>query len=106
MCLPTYRPTDNAKTAAVNHIAGVAAINPKMVSFASAYGFSIHTCVVYDPASKGGVEAAVRVAKDDLCLRATNFRDRYNDVADLISAFETYTSQINSKMHSSSGEIP
>ena len=51
--VPAYVLTDNAKTAAVKHIAGVAVINPKMVSFASAYGFSIQTCVVYDPASKG-----------------------------------------------------
>ena len=47
-----YVLTDNAKTAAVKHIAGVAVINSKMVAFASAYGFSMQTCVVYDPASK------------------------------------------------------
>ena len=30
------------------------------------YGTTVHTCVPYDPQSKGGVEASVRVAKDDL----------------------------------------
>ena len=104
--IPAYLLTDNAKTAAVNHIAGVAVINSKMVSFASAYGFSIQTCVVYDPASKGGVEAAVRVAKEDLCPRDTNFRDNYQSTADLIIACDNYTTQINSRVHSGSGEIP
>ena len=77
-----------------------------MVSFASAYGFSIQTCVVYDPASKGGVEAAVRVAKEDLCPRDTNFRANYPAVADLISACDDYTALVNSRVHSGSGEIP
>ena len=104
--IPAYVLTDNAKTAAVSHIAGVAVINSKMVSFASAYGFSIQTCVVYDPASKGGVEAAVRVAKEDLCPRDTNFRANHQTTADLIAACDDYTAQINSRVHSGSGEIP
>ena len=104
--IPAYVLTDNAKTAAVNHIAGVAVINSKMVSFASAYGFSIQTCVVYDPASKGGVEAAVRVAKEDLCPRDTNFRANYQTTADLIIACDDYTALVNSRVHCGSGEIP
>jgi len=104
--IPTYVLTDNAKTAAVKHIAGVAVINPKMVSFACAYGFSIQTCVVYDPASKGGVEAAVRVAKENLCPKDTNLKPNYKAVADLICACDDYTTQINSRVHSGSGEIP
>jgi hypothetical protein len=77
-----------------------------MVSFASAYGFSIQTCVVYDPASKGGVEAAVRVAKEDLCPRDTNFRANYQTTADLIIACDDYTALVNSRVHCGSGEIP
>ena len=104
--VPAYVLTDNAKTAAVKHIAGVAVINPKMVSFASAYGFSIQTCVVYDPASKGGVEAAVRVAKEDICPKDTNLVQNYTDVAELEAACDAYTTSINSVVHSTSGKIP
>ena len=104
--IPAYLLTDNAKTAAVKHIAGVAVINSKMVSFASAYGFSIQTCVVYDPASKGGVEAAVRVAKEDLCPRDANFTQNYDSISDLEAACANYTVLINSKVHSTSGKIP
>ncbi|WP_201733091.1 DDE-type integrase/transposase/recombinase [Acidithrix sp. C25] len=104
--IPAYVLTDNAKTAAVKHIAGVAVINPKMVSFASAYGFSIQTCVVYDPASKGGVEAAVRVAKEDICPKDTNLVQNYRNIAELEAACAAYTTSINSVVHSTSGKIP
>ena len=104
--IPAYLLTDNAKTAAVKHIAGVAVINSKMVSFASAYGFSMQTCVVYDPASKGGVEAAVRVAKEDLCPRDTNLISNYASVAELEAACAAYTTSINSRIHQTSGKIP
>lgn len=56
-----------------------------MVKFASAYGFSLWTCVPYDPASKGGVERAVRVAKEHLCPRGTNLLDDYENLEQLVS---------------------
>ncbi len=104
--IPAYVLTDNAKTAAVNHIAGVAVINSKMVTFASAYGFSMQTCVVYDPASKGGVEAAVRVAKADLCPRDTNLIESYSCIAELEAACAAYTTSVNSRIHATSNKIP
>lgn len=51
--VPSFILTDNAKTATSRHVAGVALINQQMVRFANHYGFSLRTCVPYDPAIKG-----------------------------------------------------
>ena len=98
--------TDNAKTAATTHVAGIGVLNAKMVKFASAYGFSLFTCVPYDPASKGGVERAVRVAKEHLCPRETNLLDDYESLEQLEEAIAEFNREINAKVHTSSGKIP
>lgn len=50
---PTYALTDNEKTVSVDHVAGIAARNPQIVSVGRHYGLSIATCVPADPQSKG-----------------------------------------------------
>lgn len=104
--VPSYVLTDNAKTAATAHIANVAVLNANMVKFASAYGFTLKTCVPYDPASKGGVERAVRVAKEHLCPKNTNLVENYKSISQLKDAVESFNTYINSKVHSSSGKVP
>lgn len=60
--------TDNAKTVTVTHIAGVPVRHPLMVDLGRHYGTTVHTCVPYDPQSKGGVRP-VRVAMTTCCRR-------------------------------------
>ncbi len=69
---PTYVLTDNEKTVTVEHVAGMPVRNPQLVAFARHYGVTVHTCVPADPASKGGSESTVKIAKADLVPKDTN----------------------------------
>ncbi|MGW0856229.1 IS21 family transposase [Streptomyces sp. NPDC002690] len=59
---PTYVLTDKAKTVTVEHIAGIPVRHPQMVAAGRHYGCQVVSCVPYDPESKGGAEATVRIA--------------------------------------------
>ena len=48
---PTYCLTDNEKTVAREHVAGVAVRNRQMLGFCRHYGLTIATCVPADPAT-------------------------------------------------------
>ena len=69
---PTYLLTDNEKTVTTGHIAGVPVRNRAAVTFGRYYGISVLTCQPADPASKGGVENAVKLAKADIVPTETN----------------------------------
>ena len=69
---PTYVLTDNEKTVTVEHVAGIAVRNPQMAAFARHYGVTVHTCEPADPASKGGSESTVKLAKADLAPKDAN----------------------------------
>jgi transposase len=60
---PTYLLSDNAKTVTVEHVAGIPIRHPEMVAVGRHYGCKVETCVAYDPESKGGVEATVKLAR-------------------------------------------
>jgi len=96
---PTYALTDNEKTVTVEHVAGIAIRNPAMVAAARFYGLSVKTCVPYDPESKGGSEATVRVAKADLVPTAANLLDDYESFAGLGAACEAFCGHVNARPH-------
>ena len=96
---PTYLLTDNEKTVTVEHVAGIAVRNPAMVVFARHYGVTLHTCVPVDPASKGGSESSVKVAKADLVPKDTNLLDQYASFGDLEEACEVFCAQVNARVH-------
>jgi hypothetical protein len=64
--VPAYLLTDNEKTVTVEHVAGIPVRNPAAVEFGRHYGLTVATCVPYDPASKGGSESTVKLAKADI----------------------------------------
>lgn len=97
--VPTYLLTDNEKTVTVEHIAGVAVRNPATVAFSRHYGLTIATCLPADPASKGGSEAAVRVAKADLVPTEANLRGEYGSFAELEAACAGFTAEVNARPH-------
>ena len=66
---PTYLLTDNPKTVTMDHVAGIPVRHPEMVAVGRHYGCAVETCVPFDPESKGGVEATVKIAAADLCRR-------------------------------------
>src|SRR5687767_15976730 len=79
--VPTYLLTDNEKTVTVEHVAGVPVRNPVTVGFGRHYGLTVATCVPADPATKGGSEATVRIAKADLVPTDANLLDAYRSFA-------------------------
>ncbi|MHB1536077.1 MAG: IS21 family transposase [Acidimicrobiales bacterium] len=96
---PTYLLTDNEKTVTVEHIAGIPVRNPESVNFSRHYGLTIATCVPYDPASKGGSEASVRVAKADLVPTEANLLADYVSFAELEAACAAECERVNTRCH-------
>lgn len=96
---PTYVLTDNEKTVTTEHVAGMPVRNPAIVAFARHYGVTIHTCVPADPASKGGSESSVKIAKADLVPKDTNLLDEYDSFAQLEAACEAFCAEVNAREH-------
>jgi hypothetical protein len=97
--VPTYLLTDNEKTVTVEHVAGVPVRNPVTVGFGRHYGLTVATCVPADPATKGGSEATVRIAKADLVPTDANLRDEYAGFAELEAACAAFTDEVNARAH-------
>jgi transposase len=62
--------TDNPRTVTVEHVAGIPVSHPDMVALSRHYGAVVQTCRPFDPESKGGTEATVKIAKADLVRSA------------------------------------
>jgi len=103
---PTYVLTDNEKTVTIEHVAGMAVRNPQMVAFARHYGVSVLTCEPADPASKGGTENTVKLAKADLVPTQANLRAEYVSFAELENACEAFCEQVNSRVHRTTRRAP
>ncbi|MFD1313461.1 Mu transposase domain-containing protein [Streptomyces kaempferi] len=103
---PTYVLTDNAKTVTVEHIAGIPVRHPQMVAAGRHYGCQVVSCVPYDPESKGGAEATVRIAKADLVPTSANLPAAYDSFAELADACLTWCDAVNSRRHRATGQIP
>jgi hypothetical protein len=96
---PTYVLTDNEKTVTVEHVAGIAVRNPQMVAFARHYAVTVHTCEPADPATKGGSESTVKLAKADLVPKDTNLLAAYASFAELEAACEVFCQEVNTRIH-------
>ena len=103
---PTYVLTDNEKTVTVEHVAGVPVRNRETVSFGRHYGVTMLTCQPADPASKGGSEASVKVAKADLVPTDTNLRDQYGSFVELEQACEAFMVEVNGRVHRITRRVP
>lgn len=104
--VPTYCLTDNEKTVTIEHIATIPVRNPDIVPVGRFYGTSVRTCVPYDPASKGGVENTVKVAKRDLVPTDVNLRAAYGSFAELDAACDEFMAKVNSRIHRETRRAP
>lgn len=104
--VPTYCLTDNEKTVTTAHIANIAVRNPDIVPIARFYGTVIRTCMPADPASKGGVENTVKVAKRDLVPTATNLRASYGSFAEIEAACDAFMAEVNGRVHRETRRAP
>jgi hypothetical protein len=104
--VPAYLLGDNAKTVTVEHVAGVAVRHPTVVAAGRHYGATVHSCEPFDPESKGGVEATVRIAKADLVPTEANLRGAYGSFAELVVACQAWCEHINDRIHRETGAAP
>lgn len=103
---PTYVLTDNEKTVTVEHVAGIAVRNRQMLAFARHYSVTVHTCEPADPASKGGSESTVKLAKADLVPTEANLLAAYSSFAELEQACEAFCEQVNARVHRVTRRVP
>ncbi len=104
--VPTYALTDNPRTVSIDHVAGIAVRHPQIVEAARHYGMTVHTCVPFDPESKGGSEATVKIAKADLVPTEANLLPDYASFADLETACARFCATVNARRHRESARIP
>lgn len=103
---PTYLLTDNEKTVTTGHVAGVPVRNRHAVTFGRYYGISVLTCEPADPASKGGVENAVKLAKADIVPTETNLLGQYASFVDVEIACGEFMALVNNRVHRATGRVP
>ncbi|MEV8518156.1 IS21 family transposase, partial [Dactylosporangium sp. NPDC051484] len=103
---PTYVLTDNAKTVTVEHVAGVAVRHPEIVAAGRHYGCKVETCEPFDPESKGGVEATVKIAKADLVPTMANLAAAYASFTDLADACFDWCERVNARVHRETRAAP
>jgi hypothetical protein len=96
---PTYVLTDNEKTVTTEHVAGIPVRNRAMLGFARHYSVSVKTCVPADPASKGGTESTVKLAKADLVPTDANLLEQYASFAALEAACVSFCDTVNTRTH-------
>jgi transposase len=103
---PTYALTDNEKTVTVEQVARIPVRHPEIVAAGRHYGMQVATCVPFDPESKGGSEATVRVAKADLVPTEANLAEAYPDMTALIAACDAFCAQVNTRVHRETAAAP
>jgi hypothetical protein len=103
---PTYLLTDNERTVTIDRVAGLAVRHPEMVAAGRHYGMAVETCVPYDPETKGGVEATVRVAKADLVPTEANLLDAYPSFTALADACDAFAETVNARPHAETRRPP
>jgi transposase len=96
---PTYALTDNERTVTVDRVANIAVKHPILVAAGRHYGLQVHACVPADPASKGGSESTVKIAKADLVPTEANLLDEYASFAKLRDACDTFCDEVNGREH-------
>jgi hypothetical protein len=98
--------TDKARTVTVDHVAGVPARHAEMVALGRHYGCKVETCVPFDPESKGGVEATVKIAKADLVPSGANLLPAYAGFAELEDACRQFCDRVNGSVHRETTAVP
>ena len=103
---PAYLLTDNAKTVTIEHVAGIPIRHPDMVALGRHYGCTVQTCRPFDPESKGGTEATVKIAKADLVPAEANLRKEYASFGELEADCEQFSDRVNGRIHRESAAVP
>ncbi|HZD66104.1 MAG TPA: IS21 family transposase [Acidimicrobiales bacterium] len=103
---PTYLLTDNERVVTTDRVAGLPVRHPEMVATGAWYGVVIETCVPYDPETKGGSEATVKIAKADLVPTGANLVEAYPDFSALAEACSAFGEKVNARAHTETRRAP
>jgi hypothetical protein len=103
---PAYLLTDNPKTVTVEHVAGIPVRHPDMVALGRHYGCTVQTCRPFDPESKGGTEATVKIAKADLVPTLVNLAAECASFAQLEADCQAWCERVNSRVHREIAAVP
>jgi len=104
--VPTYALADNEKTVTTEHIARIPVRNPELVAASRHYGLTVASCVPYDPETKGGSEATVRISKADLVPTDANLLEDYRNFSELEQACREFTELVNNREHKVTRRVP
>jgi transposase len=104
--VPAYLLTDNPRTVTTEHVAGIPVRHPDMVALGRHYGATVATCRPFDPESKGGTEATVKIAKADLVPALVNLAPEYGSFAELEDACAAWCERVNARVHRESAAVP
>jgi hypothetical protein len=77
-----------------------------VVSFAAHYAVGVKTCLPADPASKGGVENTVKLAKADLVPTDHNLAEQYATFDELSAACVEFGVVGTGRVHRTTRRIP
>lgn len=80
--------------------------NPEIVPIGRFCGTVIRTCMPADPASKGGVENAVKIAKRDLVPTTVNLRAAYGSFGEVETAWDEFMAEVNARVHRETRRAP
>jgi transposase len=103
---PTYVLTDNERTVTIDRIAEVPIRHPELVAAGRHYGVTVRSCEPFDPETKGGSEATVRIAKADLVPTTANLLPGYSSFAELQAACEAFAEKVNGRIHRETARRP
>jgi transposase len=81
----------------VEHVAGVPVRHPDMVALGRHYGAVVQTCQPFDPESKGGTGATVKIAKADLVPAMANLLPDYPGFGALEAGCAAWCEQVNAR---------
>ena len=93
--------TDNMKTVVVDRVDGQPRFHPKLLDFASYYGFVPRVCHPYRPQTKGKIESTIRYIKASF-WPGTGF----NSLKDLNGQALAWCEEANRRVHATTREIP
>ena len=93
--------TDNMKTVVVDRVEGQPQFHPKMLDFASYYGFLPRVCHPYRPQTKGKIESGIRYVKSSFWPPL-----EFSTLTALNAQARDWCEEANRRVHATTREVP
>ena len=93
--------TDNMKTVVLDRIDGQPRFHPRMLDFASYYGFLPRVCHPYRPQTKGKIESTIRYIKSSFWPGLG-----FGTLAELNRQALVWCGEVNRRVHGTTREVP